>query len=283
MKRKRREDVAHEDAQDTARSGAPRVPSPANEAATGTADRTGPALRLAGADDRTPADDIPSATPAATAGVPSEPATRPPALALRAPAGEETQLSAFGGDQNVRLRGRTDATFDGGTSSIRGQRTIRAEGCENCTEGCVRVRGTLVLRYRVTTQVTLPGVGDFPDLTPCQQDRVRDGIDNVLAPHEQQHVDAFRTYNGTSSHQFDLTGCNAEEINAQLEVIHREQANAREAAAQALSDQLDGEHGFHFDVDLDCEEPQPEPGPPAEPDTNEDADDDEIKDRNTTP
>ena len=215
----------------------------------------------------------------------SEQAAPPlPALALRAPAGEETHRTAFGGDQNVRLHGRTDATFDGGTSSIRGQRTSRAEGCENCTEGCLRVRGTFVLTFRVTTQVTLPSVGDYPDLTPCQQTRVRDAIDNVLAPHEQQHVDAFRTYNGTSRHPFDLKGCNAEEINAQLEVIHREQADTREAAAQALSALLDGgAEGFHFDVDLDCEEPQTEPAPPVEPDANEDADDDEDKDRSTTP
>ena len=81
-----------------------------------------------------------------------------------------------------------------------------------------------------------------------------------------------------------LKGCNAEEINAQLEVIHNQAATTREAAAQALSVLLNGgAEGFHFDVDLDCEEPQTEPAPPVEPDANEDADDDEDKDRSTTP
>jgi len=279
MKRKRRTNALREDEQDAARSAAPQVPPPASEAATAIADRTGPALRLAGADDRTPVDDIPNAPPPAAEGVPSEQAAAPPALALRAPAGEETHRTVFANGQHVRLQGRTDATFDGGTSSISGQRTSRAEGCENCTEGCLRVRGTLVLTFSVATQVTLPGVGDFPDLTPCQQVRVRDAIDNVLAPHEQQHVDAFRTYNGTSRHPFGLKGCNAEEINAQLEVIHHQEAASREAAAQALSDALDP---FHFDVDLDCEEPEAEPVPTAPADQAGDADDAED-DKETTP
>ena len=59
----------------------------------------------------------------------------------------------------------------------------------------------------MATTVTLPSVSDFPGLTPCQQRRVQHAIDTVLAPHEQQHVKAFRRYNGTTRRAFDLTVC----------------------------------------------------------------------------
>ena len=57
----------------------------------------------------------------------------------------------------------------------------------------IHVTGTLVSTYHATTHVTLPRASDFPGLTPCQRQRVQDAIDNVLAPHEQEHVEAFRT------------------------------------------------------------------------------------------
>lgn len=181
-----------------------------------------------------------------------------PALSLRGTESSKHVVHVAGNGATVRLEGETEATFDGGSSQIVNQRVRRATGCENCEDdGCIRVTGTLVLRYRVTTVVTLPSVNDFPDLTPCQRRRVQDAIDNVLAPHEQEHVQAFETYNGTSRHPFDFKVCSAEEANERLQEIHDTDAATREANAQALSDALDP---FHFDVDLDCEDEPPEQG-----------------------
>jgi hypothetical protein len=160
-------------------------------------------------------------------------------------AGIETELSAY----SVTLRGRTDATF---TNSFRTRnvRTAAATGCENCADGeCIRVSGTLESTFRVTTRVTLPTVSDFPDLTACQRQRVRSGITNVLAPHEQQHVAAFRTYNGTVRTPFNLTICRSD-FDASIQELHDSIEGARRSAAQAASDALDP---FEFVVDLDCE------------------------------
>lgn len=153
----------------------------------------------------------------------------------------------------VRLEGRTDADFDGGSFATQNVRVSAAEGCESCAEGdpCIRARGTLVARYHVTTTVTLPAASDFPDLTPCQRARVQDAIDNILAPHEQEHVRAFQRYNGVVRTPFDVTLCRSQ-FDSTIQDMFDRQESSRRDAAQDASDALDP---FHFDVDIDCEEP----------------------------
>jgi hypothetical protein len=156
--------------------------------------------------------------------------------------GIDAEVSAY----SVTLQGRTDATFSS-SFRTRNVRTTAATGCE-CEGECVHVTGTLVSTFRVATTVTLPSVNDFPDLTACQRQRVRDGINNVLRPHEQQHVTAFRTYNGTVSTPFDLMLCRSD-FDGEIQALHDSVEAPRQAAAQAASDALDP---FQFDVDLDC-------------------------------
>lgn len=161
--------------------------------------------------------------------------------------GEEMHASGH----SLTLQGQTDADYG---SSFRTQRvrTSAGTGCTGCDAGdCVRVRGTLVSTYTVTTTVTLPSINDFPDLTPCQRRRVQDAITSVLDPHERRHVRAFRTYNGSTRQRFELTTCRAD-LDAAIQSLHDAEQGARQAAAQARSDALDP---FQFDVDLDCEEP----------------------------
>jgi hypothetical protein len=107
-----------------------------------------------------------------------------------------------------------------------------------------------VSTFRVATTVTLPSVNDFPDLTACQRQRVRAGINNVLAPHEQEHVAAFRTYNGTVRTPFDFTICRSD-FDGRVQELHDSVESLRRSTAQAASDALDP---FQFDVDLDCED-----------------------------
>jgi hypothetical protein len=152
---------------------------------------------------------------------------------------------------SLRLEGRTDATFDGGAYETQNVRVARGSGCA-CGEGedCLHVTGTLVARYHVTTTVTLPSVSDFPNLTACQRARVQDAITNILAPHEQQHVQAFRTYNGITRRRFDLTLCRSD-FDSTIDSMFQTETSARESSARAASAALDP---FHFDVDLDCED-----------------------------
>ena len=149
---------------------------------------------------------------------------------------------------SVTLRGQTDASFSSSFSTAN-VRTTPATACDGCAGGeCVTVSGTLISTFSVTTRVTLPSVSDFPDLTTCQRQRVRDGINNVLAPHEQQHVAAFRTYNGTVRTPFSLTLCRSD-FDARVQALHDSVDSARQSSAQAASDALDP---FEFTVDLDC-------------------------------
>ncbi|MEA5463934.1 hypothetical protein [Leptothoe sp. PORK10 BA2] len=160
--------------------------------------------------------------------------------------GESYTTVVYG--NSLRLQGRTRARFSNSflTENVV---TAPAEGCEGCrASNCVHVTGTLVSTFTVTTTVTLPSVADFPHLTSCQQQRVQDAIDTVLAPHEQQHVSAFQTYNGTVSPPFDLTICRGR-FAAQIQAMHNSLQSSRRSAAQGASDALDP---FHFDVDLNC-------------------------------
>jgi hypothetical protein len=110
--------------------------------------------------------------------------------------------------------------------------------------------GDLVATYAVTTTITLPRVSDFPNLSVCQRQRVRDAIANVLAPHEQQHVAAFNTYNGATRRRFDVTLCRST-FDSTIRTMFEAEERTRRSAAQAASDALDP---FHFDVDLNCED-----------------------------
>jgi len=160
--------------------------------------------------------------------------------------GQDFHSVAYG----LTLRGRTDATFSSNFRTV-DVRTTEGTGCDGCSgSDCVHVAGTLESTFRVKTQITLPSVSDFPDLTACQRQRVRDAITNVLAPHEQRHVTAFRTYNGTTRTPFDLTLCRTD-FNARIQAMHDSAESTRQASAQAASDALDP---FEFEVDLDCDD-----------------------------
>lgn len=164
--------------------------------------------------------------------------------------GEPTAAVAFA--NSIALQGRTEADFDGGTFRTLGVKTKRGTDCNDCPPAeCVTASGTVESTFHVNTTVTLPSVSEFPDLTPCQQRRVQAGITNVLAPHEQQHVAAFRQYNGVIRQSFSFTTCRSE-FDARIQALHDAAEQLRHTAAQAASDRLDP---FNFEVDINCTEP----------------------------
>lgn len=164
---------------------------------------------------------------------------------------------AFG--KSIHLQGQTRPFFRQSAQVAR-RHAVAASGCPACGPGqCVHVTGTLQMTFVCDATVTLPRVSDFPGLTQCEQRKVRDAINNVLAPHEQQHVGAFHTYNGTVQQPFDQTLCRSEiqpTMTAALNAVN----GPRQAAAQAASDALDP---FNFDFDLDCGDQAADNPPPA--------------------
>lgn len=152
----------------------------------------------------------------------------------------------------VTFKGETEGTFDGGVGQTKNLKAVPAKGCEGCADSeCFSVTGTLEITYHVSTTVTLPEVP--AGLTPCQEKRVREAIDTKIAPHEDQHVSAFGTYNGTVKLPINYKGCK-EGLADFVQAMHDKDAAAREATARAKSAALDP---FHVNVDLDCEEPAP--------------------------
>ena len=152
--------------------------------------------------------------------------------------------------KSITVTGKTDATFDGGTGTTKNLKAVPAKDCSGCTGNeCITVTGQLVITYNVSTSITLP---DVPEgLTPCQQKRVRDAIDTKISPHEDQHVAAFNTYNGTVTLSINYTGCKAG-LAQFVQDMHDADGATRKAAAKAKSAALDP---FNVPIDLDCEEP----------------------------
>lgn len=169
--------------------------------------------------------------------------------------GERHKEVAFAAAPQVNLQGKTTATFDGGKSKTKDQVTSAATGCKGCKDKeCITVTGTLEMTFTVTTKVTLPKVPTVPKLTKCQKERVKEAIDGTLASHEQEHVDAFETYNGTVEESFELTRCKSlmpSALKSMAKARTKEVEKDRRADAKAASAALDP---FNFDIDLDCED-----------------------------
>lgn len=154
--------------------------------------------------------------------------------------------TAYGeGEAPLRLEGRTDASF---SSSFRtsGVRMKDAEGCSCSEDKCVRASGVLTASYNAQTKVTLPKVSDYPELSASQKRNFQKAIVTILAPHERQHVAAFKKYNGTTSRRFDLTLCRSE-VDSTIQSMFEEEEDIRRSAAKAESDALDP---FYFDFEL---------------------------------
>ncbi len=164
--------------------------------------------------------------------------------------GQPSMDTVFG--KSVRFNGKTDADFDGGVGQTSNLKAMPAKDCKNCSPSdCMTITGKFEITYTVTTNVSLP---DVPEgLTPCQHKKVKDAIDKVIAPHEQEHVKAFNTYNGKTTFPINYTGCK-DGLQQHLQDINDADGIKRKAAAKAKSDALDP---FFVDVDLDCVEPVP--------------------------
>lgn len=157
----------------------------------------------------------------------------------------------FGGP--VALRGLTEADFSNNKWALVKEKGQKSSGCEGCEDkDCVQYSATVRSTFKVSTKVTLPDMKDYSDFTACQQRKIKAAIKNELAPHEQEHVAAFKKYNGTVDTPIAMTGCKSElesKVAARAEEIHRAVEGPRRDSAQAESDALDP---FVINPDLNC-------------------------------
>lgn len=160
---------------------------------------------------------------------------------------EETEEECTAG--SVDLEAETLATYKKGAGTAKNEVTKKSKNCDGCEDdSCVSITGSLKVPYSVATKVNLPAIP--ANLTPCQQDRVRTAINTTLSAHEQQHVKAFETFNGTASLPVNYQGCSDGYVSYQ-EGLADAEYERRKTAADAKSAALDP---FSVPVDLCCKD-----------------------------
>jgi hypothetical protein len=187
-----------------------------------------------------------------------------PALIQRQPApeAEAEPMPGLGAPDAIKL----DDEGDGGTI------TIDEEGVTNCNynppalrtkdekvtdvgDGLVDITGTIVGTFKATITVTLPTVPG--GLSACQRKRVQDAIDKQLKPHEDQHVAAFKKYDGTYEAPCEARGVPRKDALKELvaagKVLTDIEGARRKQEAQDASDALD-KPPFVINVDLNCKD-----------------------------
>ena len=160
---------------------------------------------------------------------------------------EEAEQECTAG--SVDLEAETLATYKKGAGTAKNEVTKKSKNCDGCEDdSCVSISGSLKVPFNVATKVNLPTVP--ANLTPCQQDRVRTAINTTLSAHEQQHVKAFETFNGTASLPINYQGCNEGYVSYQ-EGLADAEYERRKTVADAKSAALDP---FSVPVDLCCKD-----------------------------
>ncbi len=160
---------------------------------------------------------------------------------------------AHGGGRagSLRIEGRTTANYSHSHTS-QNEVVTPATGCGRCGRGapCVEISGEVESTFATNPVVTLPSATQFRGLNDCQRQRVQDGIDTVLSPHEDRHVAVFRTYDGTLTTPFTFKLCQSQAaFNRRVRDLHNQIERQRRTQVQAQSLALDTPP-FFFNVDL---------------------------------
>ncbi|MBS1614765.1 MAG: DUF4157 domain-containing protein [Bacteroidetes bacterium] len=163
---------------------------------------------------------------------------------------------AYANCAGARVSGLTTANYDHGTYSVSGAALKRAKDCKGCAEvECVTVSGVIVHQFSASPTVDLPTVppGNWSE---CEKKAIQTFIDTTLSQHEQKHVAAFKTYNGSVKTPFTYTGCK-DGLDAYVAGIHNKINSDREAATTAKSDVYDANGANQFNIACDCPDPKP--------------------------
>ena len=119
----------------------------------------------------------------------------------------------------------------------------------------VSTSATVIVTLKVSVSINLPSVPT--NLSACQKKRVKEAIDNKLAPHEKAHEAAMKTYDAVVEESFTLSGIKRADAPAARKAKGKEIADRlkmeRQTSAQDASDKLD-KPPFVINVDLNCED-----------------------------
>jgi hypothetical protein len=188
------------------------------------------------------------------------PAFGPPAPVQRqaeadeAAAADEHEPESESNTLSIDEEGITDVAYSA-PSFVTGDEKVKGSPDATKDKDLVDVTGKVSANYKASIKVTLPTVPD--DLTACQKKRVKDAIDNQLAPHEQEHVKAFQKYDGAYTAPIEVKGVLRPEALKALTAAAKEKADEeglrRKEEAQQASDALDNPP-FVVEVDLNCED-----------------------------
>jgi len=122
----------------------------------------------------------------------------------------------------------------------------------------VTTSATVIVTMKVSVSINLPSVPT--NLSACQKKRVKDAIDNKLAPHEKAHEAAMKTYDAVVEESFTLPGIKRADAPTARKAKGKEIADRlkkeHQTAAQDASDKLD-KPPFVINVDLNCEDDKP--------------------------
>ncbi len=151
---------------------------------------------------------------------------------------------------SIKLEAQTNASYNKGAGVLINEKRTKSKGCAACEDECLTITGFVKVPYNVTTQVDLPTVPE--NLSPCQQDRVSKAINGPLTTHENRHVKAFETFNGTKLLPINFKGCESS-FDAHTEELAENEFQRRRASADAKSAALDVPP-FFVNVDLCCKD-----------------------------
>ena len=163
-----------------------------------------------------------------------------------------TSESIGWGTTSISLHGKTVANYDEGIGNVINQKAVHAKDCPGCDDSkCINWSGALQLTFLASPTITLPSPSEYAHLRPCQQERVKAWIQNVLLPHERQHKAAFEKYNGTVNKPFRMKICQEDRSSDLVQHLHDTENKRRKKIANDASDALDP---FHTNIDLDCKD-----------------------------
>jgi hypothetical protein len=164
------------------------------------------------------------------------------------PAQAPIAVEVFGA--GPKLEGKTHAAYTSTDPVI----TPNPPKASKAPGGGIRAQGTVSSSFSSNPTVD-PYDLDSHGFTDCQHKNAEKFIKDILDPHEQAHVSAYKTnFDGKLSKPFDLTVKDAADATAQVAVIYNKEFADRKQKADDASGDLDagGKNNFVWDMDEGC-------------------------------
>jgi hypothetical protein len=149
-----------------------------------------------------------------------------------------------------QLEGKTHANYTSTDAVV----TPNPPKASRAPGGKIRAQGTVSSTFSSNPTVD-PYDLDSHGFTDCQRKNAEKFIKNVLDPHEQAHVKAYKTnFDGAWSKPFDLTVTDASDATTKIKGIYNDEFDARKKKADDASGDLDagGKNQFTWDMDEGC-------------------------------